>query len=68
MSEEMENAKKAAAQADADTKAGVISLTGKPLDGTALERFPKARNASTFLQSTYNEDGTMKADTQKLVE
>jgi hypothetical protein len=68
MSDEMEKAKKAATQADADTKAGVISLTGKPLEGEALARFQKARNASTFLKATYNEDGTMTSDTKKLVE
>jgi len=49
-------------------KSGVISLTGKPLEGEALEQFQKAFNASALLRSTYNEDGTMKPDTKKLVE
>jgi len=57
----------AKAQDEAKAK-GVTSITGKALEGDALSKFKGLWDKSALIRASYNPDGSLKADVEKITE
>jgi hypothetical protein len=47
---------------------GATSITGQPLEGEALEKFKGLYEKSAMVRASYNPDGSLKADVEKITE